>query len=135
MKRNVFQTKEEPVQCFYTIDQFQEDVDQDGCYIRYQEDEYTFAKIESSKCNYTQSLKTGSLHNTQYKYYIKCDMNKQILNPLSPIPAIPKKSIFMEKTCKPYIFQTVSKNIFQKYVNFLKTANIRLLKEAQRNIQ
>jgi len=72
------------------------------------------------------------------RYYIKLDPNSKIFNPkkiLSPIEE--KNSLsFINNICKSeWDFKEVTPQVFQKYINFLKTKNLSWLKDAQRDIK
>lgn len=74
----------------------------------------------------------------QYRFYIKTDPNKNICNPIEIHSSIKNKknTAFLNKICKnEEIFTEVTPQIFDHYINFLKTKNIRWLDNAQRELK
>lgn len=76
------------------------------------------------------------IHNIDYSYYVLTDPNKNLYNPMDLLTIEPKiKKSFLNKVCKSeLVFTQVPQTIFEKYLNFLKTENIKWLKEAQREL-
>lgn len=79
----------------------------------------------------------GPNERVSYSYYIKTTPNRILYNPIERYTIEPNmKSNFIDKICKSeLVFTVVSKSIFDKYLMFLQTENIKWLKEAQREIK
>ena len=75
--------------------------------------------------------------NLAYAYYIKTDPNRNLYNPMDLHTIEPKvKKSFINKICKTELVYTeVTENIFNKYLTFLRTENIKWLQDAQREIR
>jgi hypothetical protein len=73
----------------------------------------------------------------RYRYFIKTDPNRYVFNPIKNHTIGQKNSRhFINTICKKdYIFLEVSKSIFDKYTQFLKTKNIQILNAVQREIK
>lgn len=96
------------------------------------ENELTFAKAVKSKLS-----KSFGSDDLSYRFYIRTDPNKNILNPLETYSLKTKeKSSFINKTCKiETVFSEVPESIFNQYINFLKTNNTKWLNSAQRELK
>jgi hypothetical protein len=96
------------------------------------ESELTFAKAVKSKLS-----KSFGSDDLSYRFYIRTDPNKNILNPLETYSLKTKeKSSFINKTCKiETVFSEVPESIFNQYINFLKTNNTKWLNSAQRELK
>lgn len=79
----------------------------------------------------------GPNERISFNYYIKTTPSKVLYNPIERYTIEPNmKSNFIDKICKSeLVFSPVSKSIFDKYLMFLQTENIKWLKEAQREIK
>lgn len=98
--------------------------------------EHIFAKAIYGRRSRELRSVTG-LNQVSYRYYI-------LMNP-DRIPYNPKKNFsvtdqnplsFVESKCKDgWSFGEVPKSIFDKYLNFLRTQNIKWLKETQRELK
>lgn len=77
--------------------------------------------------------------NNLYKsYFIKVNPSLQVYNPVRNLSAIQDKNQdhFIHKTCKnEWVFKEVDSILFNKYINFLKIKNIKLLKEIERDLK
>ena len=115
---------------FYTL-QGDEDYIDDSGYPRLDKDGHkVFAKCIKNK----PSKNFGG--ELQYRFYIKTDPNKIIINPIKKYSIEKSKSTFLNKTCKSEdIFTEVSESIFNQYMNFLKSKNTKWLNNAQREIR
>jgi len=71
-------------------------------------------------------------------YYIKCNPNKEAYNPIKLHSAIQDKktNAFIDNVCKSeWSFLEVDQSIFNKYLEFLKSHNIRILKDINRSLK
>lgn len=123
IKKNTFETE------YYTTNQHKTFVDPDG-FPRCDNDcDKVFAK--AIKQAYSKDILKRSPNN--YKFYIKIEPNKQFHNPF-PNHSITKiKTSFVDKVCKSEnSFIEVNQQVFDKYINFLKTENLKWLTDAER---
>jgi hypothetical protein len=117
---------------FYTLSGNESFCD-DGGFPRMEiESEHTFAKAVKSKLS-----KSFGSDDLSYRFYIKTDPNKNILNPIETYSLKTKeKSSFINKTCKiETVFSEVAESVFNQYINFLKTNNTKWLNSAQRELK
>jgi hypothetical protein len=71
-----------------------------------------------------------------YSYYVLVNAKNEIYNPIRLHSSIKSKSDFVDKVCKTeLIFKEVDKSIFDMYISFLKTKNLRLLKNINRSLK
>ena len=73
-----------------------------------------------------------------YRYYIKISPELILFNPIKLNSSVKDKPKFhhINKICKSeWIFKEVDFSIFNKYLNFLKTSDIKWLKDAERQLQ
>ena len=92
----------------------------------------------AAKCIQNKRPKHFRYKNANYKYYIRMTPNNDIFNPIEILSPIKEKRNFnfIDSTCKqPWAFAEVNENIFNKYVQFLTTHNIALLKEVNRELK
>jgi hypothetical protein len=71
-------------------------------------------------------------------YYIKCNPNKEVFNPIKLHSSIEKKETndYIDTVCKTkWNFLQVDEKIFRRYLGFLKSKNIRVLKEINRSLK
>lgn len=75
--------------------------------------------------------------NLAYAFYIKADPSRNLYNPMDLHTIEPKlKKSFINKVCKTELgFTEVTESIFNKYLTFLRTGNIKWLQDAQREIK
>jgi hypothetical protein len=74
----------------------------------------------------------------QYRFYIMSKPNDIIHNPVQLATTVKDKEAFnfINNTCKNSIqFKEVTQSVFDKYITFLKTKNIRWLNAAQRELK
>lgn len=95
------------------------------------ENENVFAKVIQNK-----KSKHFNSKNVYSRYYIKTNPLKQILDPLNKLPEPSKQTYhFVHSICKnDFVFTEVSQSIFDKYVRFLQSKDVRWLREAQREL-
>ncbi len=77
----------------------------------------------------------NSLHKS---YFIKVNPSLQAFNPVPNLSAIKNKTNnhFINRTCKSeWFFKEVDMIVFNKYLNFLKVKNIKLLKDIERDLK
>jgi hypothetical protein len=117
---------------FYTSFGHESFLDDEGFPRSESENDQTFAKAIKSKV-----AKAFGSNNLSYRYYIKTDPNKNIINPTETYSIKTKeKSSFINKTCKiEVVFSEVTESIFNQYINFLKTSNTKWLTSAQRELK
>lgn len=71
-----------------------------------------------------------------YSYYILVNSKNEIYNPIQLHSSIKSKSGFIDKVCKTEVFfKEVDKSIFDMYISFLRTKNLRLLKNINRSLE
>lgn len=71
-------------------------------------------------------------------YMIKVNPKLEVFNPVQTLSAIKNKQSnhFIENTCKSeWYFKEVDMHIFDKYLNFLKTKNVKLIKDIERDLK
>jgi TRAP-type mannitol/chloroaromatic compound transport system substrate-binding protein len=69
------------------------------------------------------------------KYVIKTDLNFRLYNPFSLYDQSEKYSNFIDNVCRQSNkFKEVSKKVFDFYTEFLKTKNVALLNNAEREV-
>lgn len=117
---------------FYTLLGHESFCDDEGFPRSESENDQTFAKAIKSKV-----AKAFGSNNLSYRFYIKTDPNKNIINPIETHSIKTKeKSSFINKTCKiEAVFSEVTESIFNQYINFLKTSNTKWLNSAQRELK
>ena len=74
----------------------------------------------------------------QYRFYIRTEQNNTFYNPVPIASSVKDKKTFqfINSVCKNNTtFKEVSQSIFDKYLTFLKTKNIRWLNAAEREIK
>jgi hypothetical protein len=73
---------------------------------------------------------------TYYSYYVIANPKNELYNPIKIHSTIKNKSNFIDKVCKSeWSFKEVDKSIFDTYVDFLRTQNLRLLQKANRSLK
>lgn len=126
-----FRTKSENADTkLYTLIGHEAFVDDDGFPRLSAENNHTFAKAIKNK--------PGKAFNSdmQYRFYVKTDPNKKIVDPIERYSIKDTKSSFVDKICKTEtVFSEVSEHIFNQYINFLKTKNTQWLQSAQRELK
>lgn len=71
-------------------------------------------------------------------YMIKVNPKLQVFNPVQILSTIKNKqsNYFIENICKnEWYFKEVDMHVFEKYLNFLKTKNIKLIKDIERDLK
>lgn len=122
---------EETQDKFYTMSGKESFVDEEG-FPRIEETcgEAVLAKAIASKFkNFDKTKVVGS----SYVYYVKINPNRELYNPFPVNDSTKSSSNFINKTCKTqWSFKEVNYYIFNKYLMFLKSKDIRWIKSAQR---
>ena len=96
------------------------------------ESDKTFAKAIKNKL----SKKFISDSPPTYSFFIKTDPNHNIVNPIATYSMKITNSNFLNKICKTeFSFTEVTESVFNKYLMFLKTSNIKWLNSAQRELK
>jgi hypothetical protein len=126
---NIKQT--DPDTKLYTVEGSQDFYDDDGAPRLYIETPKTFAKaIKNKQSKHMSNAVYG------YRFYIKTDPNKNIVDPVKLHTIEKHKPSFIDKICKTESgFREVSESIFNKYINYLKTKSSQWLISAQREIK
>jgi hypothetical protein len=114
---------------YYTVLGQEDFVDDDG-----------FPRIDSpesskvyAKCIRNKLNKNFTGHN-KFRFYIAVKANNKPYNPVN-VKEIPEAYGFVNKVCKGGInFTEVNQNIFQKYIEFLKSKNTRWLLDIEREV-
>jgi hypothetical protein len=133
MSDHIFTVKKETdAEQFYCLFGLEDFIDAEGCpRIRDADSPQISAKkIQNKKPKHFNST------SQYFRYYIKCDPNNKLFNPIKIYSSVSNKpkSKFVDKVCKSeWSFKEVDKFIFDKYIQFLLTKNISWLKEAERD--
>jgi type IV secretory pathway VirB9-like protein len=106
-------------------------------------DEYLMPRLNDpdSDAVFAKALKNKKskhfrANSNYYRYYIKGNSSKQIYDPTVKYTIQSKTTNhFINSVCKnESIFIEVSKSIFDKYIKFLQSKDIRWLKDSQREL-
>lgn len=79
----------------------------------------------------------GDSRGSDYRYYIRMDADQELFNPVKILSTVKNKknNHFINSVCKnTNAFKEVTPTIFSKYIEYLKSKDIRWLKEAQREL-
>ena len=71
-------------------------------------------------------------------YFIKINPKMEVFNPVELLSGVNDKQTnhFIENTCKSeWLFKEVDMHVFNKYLNFLKLKNVKLIKDIQRDLK
>ena len=122
----------EPEQKFYTKKGEESFVDEDKNFRSSTESPQVYAKAIRKRL----SKNFAGNKNLAYAYYIKSDPSRNLFNPMDLYSIEPKvKKSFINKVCKTeLVFTEVTESIFNKYLTFLRTENIKWLQDAQRRL-
>jgi hypothetical protein len=123
----------EPEQKFYTKKGEESFVDEDKNFRSSIESPQVYAKAIRKRL----SKNFAGNKNLAYAFYIKSDPSRNLFNPMDLHTIEPKvKKSFINKVCKTeLVFTEVTESIFNKYLTFLRTENIKWLQDAQREIK
>lgn len=114
---------------FYTTLQYQEYIDDNENYRISTENNKVFAK--EIKSGYSRDVNVRGP--TYYKYYIRIFPNRKLYDPFPKYSMTGNAESFIDKVCKSETsYKEVTKSVFDKYLNFLKTENPQWLKNAQK---
>lgn len=115
---------------YYTTYQHQEFSDNNDYYRLSKDSDKVFAKC------LTERLPKDSLSNiNQTKYYVRGNNGKNLFDPFPKYSISDNRNSFIDKVCKPdHRFIEVTKSIFDKYINFLKTENRQYYISAQKEL-
>lgn len=132
--QSIFSTKKPEEIYYYALSGQEEYIDSEG-YPRLNSDsDKTYAKIIKNK--QSKSMTDKVLYD---RFYIKSDPNNNILNPIILYSSKNNdltSNKHLNKTCKyEYTYKEVTRSVFQKYLQFLLTKNIKWLKDAQRELK
>lgn len=96
-----------------------------------QDDDRVVAKaVPTSKTKHLLDNKT------HYKYFVLSNTSMKFFNPIDIHSTLSdtNKTDYISTVCKNgWTFKEVNMIVFKKYIDFLKSKNTRLLKEAERN--
>lgn len=79
-----------------------------------------------------------TVKNISKSYFIKVNPSLQVFNPSGNSSPVKDKGqdFFIHKICKnEWFFKEVDSIVFNKYLNFLKVKNIKLLKDIERDLK
>lgn len=116
---------------YYTLINYQDFLDEDNnpCKMELSDDVYAKA-ILNKKPKHISDKKT------YYSYYVIMNPKNELYNPVKIHSTIKNKSNFVDKVCKSeWSFKEVDKSVFDTYVDFLRTQNLRLLQKANRSLK
>lgn len=123
--------KEEQNTKLYTLLGQETSIDEDGFPRVDTENDKVFAKALKNKLP-----KKFLSDSPSYSFFIKTDPNNNIVNPIEVYSIQKTNSNFLNKICKSESkFTEVTESIFNKYINFLKTSNLKWLNSAQRELK
>lgn len=112
---------------YYTTEKCSTFTDDNGYFRSDKDKETVYAKaIKETK---------GRWPGKHFRYYIKIDQNKMLIDPTETYSVQDKSTSFINKVCKDISYKEVNRSIFETYKDFLKTGNKSLLLEANRAIQ
>lgn len=134
---NIHKIKDDAVQSvYYTLSGHEDFLDPDGNPVRSNLDNIVYAKAVKNKLPKAFKTNTLDVEAVQYSYYVKASPNRILVNPIKTFAQPTKKTNFIDSVCKnKELFIQVNKTIFDKYINFLRTQNIKWLTDAQREIK
>lgn len=116
---------------FYTLIEHQDflDADKNPCKKELSEDVYAKAVLNKKPRHISEKKK-------HYSYYAMINPKNELYNPIKIHSTIGTKSNFIDKVCKTeWSFREVDKSVFDTYVDFLRTKNLRLLQKANRSLK
>jgi hypothetical protein len=126
------QNNETKYYCFFGKEDY---IDEEGfARAKNSENQEIIAKAVSNKKpkHFSDNIK-------HYRYYVKMSPNMELFNPISLYSTSSNnKQEFshINRICKDsWIFKEVDKNIFDKYLLFLKTKNMQTFKDIQRQLK
>lgn len=117
---------------YYTLMDDQEFLDNEGNPRTSKSENAWAKKVFGKKSKHITDRKAYNI------YYIKCNPNKEVYNPIklhSSLKEKPKNS-FIDSVCKnEWSFLEVDQLVFDKYIEFLKSKNTRILKDINRSLK
>lgn len=115
----------------YTVIGHETSIDEDGFPRLDIENDKVFAKAVKNKLS-----KKFISDNPTYSFFVRTDPNHNMINPVEKYSIKNNSSNFLNKVCKTEsVFTEVTESVFNKYINFLKTSNIKWLNSAQRELK
>lgn len=120
------------VELYYTVSGQEDYIDDKQMPRKKVMDDQVYAKSIKNKMS-----RNTSDSNLKYSYFIKTNPNKELYNPLTIHSSVVDKSgSYIDKVCKTeWRFTEVNYSIFQEYLTFLKTKNIRTLNMVNRSMK
>lgn len=123
---------------FYTIEKYKTDIDSSGNFLTVKETENVYAKAVKDRPSKSFRKNTSPIDRISYRYYIRINPDKSPFNPLETHSSLEnnRRPSFIDSICKTgKTFLEVNSSIFNKYLAFLRTQNVRWLKEIIRDIK
>lgn len=116
---------------YYTLMDQQDFLDRDNNPCRNEQSDIVYAKAILNK-----KPKHIADNKVYYAYYVMLNPKNELYNPVQIHSTIKEKSKFVDKVCKAeWFFKEVDKSVFDTYVDFLRTKNLRLLQKANRSLK
>lgn len=116
---------------FYTIIDQQDFLDENNNPCKSELSDNVYAKAVLNK-----KPKHMSDKKIYYSYYAIMNPKNELYNPIQLHSSIKDKSNFIDRVCKSeWSFKEIDKSIFDTYVDFLRTKNLRLLQKANRSLK
>ncbi len=114
---------------YYTTAQYSEFSDDAENCLRKSDDGKVFAK--SVKSGYSTDIR--ELSPRYNKFYIKTYPNKKLYDPFPLYSVSDNKNSFVDRICKSEnIYREVTENVFNMYLNYLRSENVQWYNRAQR---
>lgn len=116
---------------FYTLIDYQDFLDNNNnpCLSKLSDKVY-------AKAIFNKKTKHISDKKKYYTYYVLMNPKNELYNPIQLHSSIKNKTNFIDKVCKSeWSFKEVEKSVFDTYIDFLRTKNIRLLNKANRSLK
>jgi uncharacterized protein YbcV (DUF1398 family) len=116
---------------YYTLMDQQDFLDKDNNPCSNEESDVIYAKAILNK-----KPKHIADNKKYYSYYVMLNPKNELYNPVQIHSSIKAKSKFVDKVCKTeWFFKEVDKSVFDTYIDFLRTKNLRLLHKANRSLK
>lgn len=117
---------------YYTTLQYQEHQDEYENSLRKTDDGKVFAK--SMKLGYSKDIKEGSPRYN--KFYVRVYPNQKLYDPFPLYSISDNKNSFIDKICRSEnSYKQVPENVFNMYLNYLKTENSQWYNQTQRELK
>jgi hypothetical protein len=123
---------------YYTTKKYGISIDNFGNYLLSKETNNVYAKAIKNRPSKSFNKTSSPIDQLSYRYYIRINPDKSPFNPLETHSSLEntKRYNFVDSICKTgKTFLEVNQSTFNKYLAFLRTQNIRWLKEIIRDIK